>query len=345
MRRRRTPWLVAAALLVALAAAITWTEGPKKAKRRDVEFPSYLRPREERRLSQRRRELSLRAASGGAEERRASRDPLLVAVSGAAARGSSMVFEIGALKGTPIGRMVADCLARRPDDPFAKMTRETGFDPARDVDRVAVAGDLVVVGGDFGGADGGRMFPDLLPSSRGRATVYSSKADGREEAAVWDGELLLVSRDGEALEEALGLLSGDVPFDEDAVPESESYGEIYGSLSVDDAKKIFGGDADLARRFSEAADEVAIHVDASDDVAIVTDVNGGEAGAVKDLARAVGGAMSVARMKAIADGEDDLAELLDYANVDDDGDGMEIELALPLGFLERRLKDCAWMGD
>jgi hypothetical protein len=238
--------------------------------------------------------------------------------------------------------MVVDCLERRPDDPFAEMKEKAGFDPTEAVDRVAVAEDLVVIGGDFTGVGDAPAFAKLERTERGGATVFTPEGGG-ERVAIWGDEILIIAEDDAALEEALGLLGGEIPFDEGVIPESETYGEIYGTLDVDEVAELIG-DADLGRRFGEAADEVKIHVDASDDVAIAADVSGGAEGPLDDLARAVGGAMAVARMKAIADDEDALAELLDYASVDNEGGAMQIEVALPREFLERHLKDCKWMG-
>jgi len=341
VKRRRILWLTAAVLLLALAAALMWTEGPPAAKAKEVDFPSYQRDADWRRLERNRRELVLMSAARAREK--ATRDPLLVAMSGAAARGSSMVFEVAALADTPIGRMVVDCLEKRPDDPFEKMERETGFDPGRDVDRVGAAEDLVVVGGDFSGIADSPLFAELDRTQRGAAVVFSS-GEGGEQIALWGDELLIVADDADALEEALGLLAGDVPFDEGAMPESDAYGEIHGALDVGDAAELFGDD-ELARRFGEAAEEVKIHVDASKDVAIVADVTGGESAAMADLGRALGGAMSLARLKARAEDEDALAELLDFANVDNAGGTLKVEVALPLEFLERHLADCKWMGE
>jgi hypothetical protein len=332
--------LIAAVALLALAAAVMWTERPPAAERKDVEFPSYQREADTLRLERHRRELVLLSAARGREE--AARDPVLVALSGAAARGSSIVFEVAALADTPIGRMVVDCLEKRPDDPLDKMQREAGFDPAQDVDRVGAAEDLVVVGGDFSGIADSPLFAELSRSRRGAATVFTPK-DGGGGIALWRDELLIAAESADALDEALGLLEGEIPFDEGAMPESDAYGEIYGSLDVDEAAELFG-DEELAQRFGEAADEVKLHVDASEDVAIVADVTGGEASAMADLGRALGGAMSLARLKARAEDEDELAELLDFASVDTGGGTIKVEVALPLEFLERHLADCKWMG-
>ena len=341
MRRRRTLWLIAALALLALAAAVMWSERPPAAERKDVEFPSYQRDADWQRLERHRRELVLMSAAKARET--ASRDPVLVALSGAAARGSSIVFEVEALADTPIGRMVVDCLEKRPDDPFDKMRRETGFDPSEDVDRVGAADDLVVVGGDFSGIGDSPLFAELERTQRGAATVFTNE-DGGGGIALWRNELLIAAESSDALDEALGLLEGEIPFDEGAMPESDAYGEIYGSLDVDEAAELFGDD-ELAQRFGEAADEVKLHVDASEDVAIVADVTGGEAAAMSDLGRALGGAMSLARLKARAEDEDALAELLDFANVDNEGGRIRVEVALPLEFLERHLADCKWMGE
>jgi hypothetical protein len=341
MRRRRVLWLLAAVALLALAAALMWSEGPKGGEgRREVEFPSHQRDADWQRLERHRRELVLMSSARAREK--ASRDPVLVALSGAAARGSSMVFEVAALADTPVGRMVTDCLEKRADNPLAEAEREAGFDPAKDVDRIGAADDLVVVAGDFEGVGDSPLFAELERTQRGEAAVYTRGEDGGG-IALWRDELMIVGESADALDEALALLAGEIPFDEEALPEADAYGEIHGSLDVDQAADLFG-DQELAERFADAADEVKLHVDASGDVAIVADVSGGEPAAMADLGRALGGAMSLARLKARAEGEDELAALLDFAGVSNIGGGIRAEVALPLEFLESKLADCKWMG-
>jgi hypothetical protein len=86
--------------------------------------------------------------------------------------------------------------------------------------------------------------------------------------------------------------------------------------------------------------DVELHVDASEDVAITAEVAGGVGSEIEDLAKSLGGALSLARLKAQADGEEKLAELLDYAKIRPNGGQFSLDLALPLDVLIRQMGPC-----
>jgi hypothetical protein len=54
----------------------------------------------------------------------------------------------------------------------------------------------------------------------------------------------------------------------------------------------------------------------------------------------LGAALSLARLKAQADVDEKLSELLDYARVSPGGTGFSLELALPMAFLDKHLAFC-----
>jgi len=61
---------------------------------------------------------------------------------------------------------------------------------------------------------------------------------------------------------------------------------------------------------------------------------------VTDLGKSLGAALSLARVKAQAEGDKDLAQLLDFANVQPDGSSFKLEMAVPLAVLKDRLAFC-----
>jgi hypothetical protein len=62
---------------------------------------------------------------------------------------------------------------------------------------------------------------------------------------------------------------------------------------------------------------------------------------LKDVAKSLGAALAVARFKAKADGEEELAELLELARVNPNGSGnFNLELAVPLEMLKRKMAFC-----
>ncbi len=339
-------WLLVALLLLVVAAWLMWSDKTDSfSDEKRVEFPNHLRTHERERLDERRRALSLLSQLGEVTEKKEmERDPLLVALSGAAADGSHVVFEVAELKDTPIGKIVTDCLARAEKNPFDELEDESGLDAMDSVERVAVAEDLFLLEGDFASADFDKLFEGMDQTTHGDTVVYSHPDKPGSSAAVWNGEMLIFAENEDTFDEAIGLLEGDVPYDETVLNEDDSYGEIYGNLDVDDAADMFPSDNEVGQRFSDIAEAVELHVDASDDVAMWANVTGSDNDELNELARSMGGLLSLGRIKARAEGQDDLAELLDFASVDPGEGDFEMEVALPLEYLEEKLADCKWAG-
>jgi hypothetical protein len=152
----------------------------------------------------------------------------------------------------------------------------------------------------------------------------------------------------EDLRGAIDRIEGRAPAENPIVSEDQTYGEVYGVLGTDLLTKILGREQpELAKRLQDAVQNVELHVSATGDVGMVAEVGGGDADKVDDLARSMGAALSLARLQAQAQGEHDLAELLDLARVSPQGKRFNLELALPMAFLEKHLAFCRqpWSPD
>ena len=115
-------------------------------------------------------------------------------------------------------------------------------------------------------------------------------------------------------------MEGRGPDEPSVIPEGSTYGEMYGVLSVEHLARLLPKEqADLAQRLKDVAQNVELHVDASSDVALVAQVRGEDQDKVADLGKSLGAALSVARMRAQAEGEKEMAQLLDFARVQPDG--------------------------
>ena len=99
-------------------------------------------------------------------------------------------------------------------------------------------------------------------------------------------------------------------------------------------------EGDLAEKLRTVAQRIEVHVDTSHDVGIVADVQGVDTAQVEDLGKAVGAAMAVGRVGAQQQGEKELAELMDLAKVQPEGDRFKLEMAIPLEMLEKQLSKC-----
>ena len=93
----------------------------------------------------------------------------------------------------------------------------------------------------------------------------------------------------------------------------------------------------------EAARTVTVHADVTHDVGLVADVVGTEPGKTQDLRKALGTALTLARLQAEARGQKEAAEVLGFAHVASatrDATDFRLEAGLPFEFLERQLKSC-----
>lgn len=345
---RRHRWAIAAAVLLG-AATLLLSFGPGEPRARaraSVEFPTYMR-HEERERMETRATLELPAPAAPAPEGEPPaperRDPLMTALP-VRSGDPVVVFEANALRHSRLGELFVSCIRSDDPDAFSELERETGVDVLKDVDRVAIVGETVVVSGFFDRL----RWDELVQKERlavqryGDAGRLFSQQDGHGPTlGAWRDQLLVVGDDAAAVRLALDQLEGRSPPPEATVPEELAYGEVYGVLPGSLARKLLGGaDAALAERLAAAASRIELHVDAMQDVAAVVRVRGDDAAGLSDLAKSMGAALAVARVHAQATGDRELSDLLEFARVVPAGGTFSVELALPADRLERLFEGC-----
>lgn len=345
---RRLRWLVLAALLLAATAtlfALGEGEAPAPARAR-VQYPEWFNTEQYRR-KQARATLRLPApapppgvASGPApeEEPPPRRDPFLVALP--VKPGSMvMVFEANALRHSVLGERFLACLeAHKPGD-IDRIQQDTGIDPLKDIDRVGYTDEAVVMSGFFEHLQLQQVFP-TGPEAYGQAGRLYSR-NGRDWAGTWGTNILVLGDTREAVQRAVDQLEGRVPVPDSGLSEDTAYGEVYGVIPGAAARRLVGADdRGIGRRLGELAERVELHVDAMNDVAAVARVRGADTQGLGDLAKSMGAALAVARVKAQADGETELADLLENAEVRTDGAGFSLQLAVPAAQLEKWFGTC-----
>jgi hypothetical protein len=336
-------WLLAAVLLLALAAFLM-SRGDKAAQAKKppaVAFPRHERPEEQAR-NQRRRTLPPAPAKDEKDDGpRAKRDPVITALPTTPGK-SAVVFEASALKNSPVGELWMNCmLSQRDREQLKRLKEQYGVDPLEDVDRLAVSSERVgILSGDFAKA----RLDQLSGKQRAygqKGKIYEDEGGGSRAFAVWGEEMVLFGREVEALEAALDRLEDRGKAAPPVIPAWASYGDVYGVLSAADLADMLPEDQrEIAERLRGAVENVELHVDASDDVAIVADVAGPDQGQVSDFGKTLGTALSLGRLKAQSDGDDKLAELLEYARVAPRDGRFSLELALPLSVIQRQMGPC-----
>jgi hypothetical protein len=350
-------WLGVAGVLFALAAVLMFTgQGdtlPEEAPR--VAFPRRMKG-EERERAERRKTWVMPAVvdAGTVAERPRPRDPLLAALPRGKGK-TAVVIEANALRHSPIGELLLDCLMRDGGKQLAEFREKSGVDPLQDLDRMVITDEGLMLSGNFGNAKFQELLGDSVSMDYGQgARVYEpgemtvTRADGgtatrRRDSAlgVWNNQLFMVGKTPDDIKAAIDRVEGRGPDEPSVIPEGSTYGEMYGVLSVEQLAKLLPPEqAELAQRLRDVAQNVELHVDASSDVALVAEVRGEDKDKVTDLGKSLGAALSLARMKAQAEGEKEMAQLLDFARVEPEGSSFKLEMAVPLDVIKERLAFC-----
>ncbi len=363
MQRRRGLWLVFAVVLFGLAAWLMLSgQGEERLPRpQKVAFPNQLRPAERERLERRRTYVTPVEDAGTVAEQKPVHpsDPLLAALPRGKGK-TAMVIEANAIRNSPIGEMLLECLMRQGGDKLERFKEETGVDPLKDLDRLVVTDDGVIVSGNFGDkrlkellsgtdsthydyGDGARLFEPTFERHLPDGGVAQRTASP---VGLWNDQMLIFGRSPDGVKEVIDRVEGRGPNEPPVISEGSTYGEMYGVVSVEQLKKMFPPDQqELATRLAEVAENVELHVDTRSDFAMTAQVRGADEAKMTDLGKSLGGALSLARMKALADGKTELAQFLDFAKVRPDGNEFKLELAVPLDVIKEHFSFCREQQD
>jgi hypothetical protein len=336
-------------LLIACAALLMRVgEGDPKPKQvRDrVDIPRRASEEDKSRMARRQTlepMLPPKVDAGEAPRPARPRDPVLAALGGDFKKGA-FVIEANAVKNSPIGDLLVECITSADDGARLKRMRErTGIDPLTQLDRVAVTDEMVVFSGNF--AD---LKTDTLGSAPTQfgdsAQLYQlTRRDGGAGStmATWGGQLIAMGDDPEQLKQTIERIEGKRPVEPGGLTDQQAYGEIYGVLSPEALAEIVGEEnPELAERLGQVAQRVELHVDTTGDVGLAARIEATNPADAKEMTKALGAAMSLARLKAKADGKDDMADLLDMGKVVADGSGFRLEAGVPQQWIENALRRC-----
>lgn len=342
--KRKGIWLGVAVALLALSAWLMSRGDKEKPTVRPpkVEFPRHSTPDEMTRNQKRRTLPPLPAPSADAEGFLKRRDPMLVALPDDPAR-SAMVFEVAALKEAPLMKIWIDCLlakseADRDRRGLERFKERFGIDPLEDVERIAVSSERVMLmQGSF--ADATFDPEEWAQRTYGeKGVIYENRETGRV-VGMWGEDMMIASGQpdsAEPVEDAIDRLESTDPEQKSILDDHQAYGDAYGVLSPEDLAKMFPEEqAGLAEKVRQVVEHVDVHVDASEDVAMVADVRGPGGDDLEDLSKSFGAALAVGRIKAQNDGDEKLAQLLDFAKVKQPRGGQfSLDVALPIDVLK-----------
>ena len=348
--RRRWPWMVAALALFGAGAWLMSRDDPERPAPswERVEMPRHMRSEDRQRANARRLLPEPPPPPAVGEDPpfvpARPRDPVLAALP-TEVKGGVVVVEANAIRHSPVGELMVECLLSRDDGASLKQLRDQmGIDPLEAVDRVAMSEEGLVVSGHFGPAKWKEIFPEGGRAFGSEGTIYAPAVGSKEggmRVAVWRDQVVIFADSDEQAELALDRIEGRGLHAPPVIDEHMTYGEIYGVLSAAQLADMLPPDQKaIADKLRDAAERIELHVDTTRDVGVVADVRGPSGRDTKDLGKTLGAALAVGRLKAQAEGDADLAELLELARVVPGGDDFRLELGLPLEFLQKHLKDC-----
>ena len=346
-QRARWPWLVVAALLLALGAWLMLGNEPApRPPPPQVTLPKRMTKEEKERGEARQTWVPLAPPDAG--ERLAPpsrpRDPVMAMMPPKVER-AAVVAEVNAILNSELGALMMDCLFE--GDPSAlAMLRDGGFDPATKVDRVALIDDAFVVTGDFRGSAFDRFLPEGATRRgyglKGQLVEWPMPDGGSGIGGLWDSQLLVMGADEAGTKALLDRLESSGPPTPGVLKEEDAWGEVYGAVAAEAVADLVGKeDARLAQTVRDSAKDFTLHMDVGHDVGLVGDVDVNDPQKGDELRKALGSALALARMQAQARGRADEAELLDLANVRGVEDGaFRLEAGLPYEYLKKSLDQC-----
>jgi hypothetical protein len=249
-------------------------------------------------------------------------------------KDGALVVEVNAIRHSPlVDKLLACEQARRGDGANGLQTlkEQLGVDVTEDVDRVAFDKDVLAVSG---------FFQDLkLPEELGAGDSYGDggrifkvKDDGGKDMVIGKvGDELLVTGFNEeqvkaAIDRAEGRGTTGPTF-----PEGLAAGEVYGLVGPAFLKDLMTDVNDpAANRLAEVITQSTVQIAVDDAAALSLDIQARTPDEGKDLGKALGGIVSMARAQAEQDGNEELAGLLEQANIVPRDDGsVAFDLAVP----------------
>ncbi len=349
--RKRWPWLVVAAVLLALGAwLMTGAEAPIP-ERPTVSMPRRMKSDERTRNTDRETWVPVaQLDDAGLPVMKAVRplDPVLAAMP-PTVKYAAVVVEANAIRHSAIGDLLIDCLfAGRPE--MLDELRDAGLDPLSSVDRISMADSTMLVSGNFSSADVKTMLHAESSQQWGRhSTLFERRAPNGQSsvAGVWNQQLLVIGRNAEDVKATLDRLEGTGSTEPPVLKPEDAYGEMYGTLTgAGLARMVSEDNPALAKVITESAGRVSLHADVTRDVGLVADIEGSDPRKTEDLRKALGSALTLTRLQAKAEGQSDEAEILQMARVGsaEDGNQFRLEAGLPFAYLEKNLKLCAERG-
>lgn len=344
---RRWPWLLVAALLFAAAAwLMSGTEAVKTNKAQKVSLPKFMTHEERNRNIERQ---TIPVAPGAPKQfgTPLQLDPVLTALPSQVKRGA-VVIEANAIRHSDLGNLMVECLFTGQGDTLAKL-QDAGFNPLESLDRIAVADESLMITGDFSKTDVAGLMAATEKKQFGpnAELLVRQPPDGGApwRMGLWKGQMLVLGETESDITAVLDRLEGKGERGaKRLLTDADAYGEVYGVLKpAAIAEGVEESDPALALLLRDAASSIRLHADVSHDVGVVAQIEGSDPARTQDLRKALGTALTLARLQAEAKGNKNAAEVLGFARVAQakgDSANFQLEAGVPYEFLQKQLQKC-----
>ncbi|HEY1099523.1 MAG TPA: hypothetical protein VGF99_11375 [Myxococcota bacterium] len=327
MRKKQVWILVAIAVVALVLAAVLGRVGKvddavvAATTKKPVDYP---RDRALRALRERARATPPAADAGTPSTTKRSSDRLTRALSSPGKDGA-VVFEVNALRHSALVEKLLACRQKQAGDDAAGLTalkEQLGIDVTEDVDRVALDSEVLVASGFFEALKVPAELGEGTPwGDAGRIYAMTDSSGKPAYMARAGNDLVMTSTDEAQLKAAIDRAEGRTAT-EAWFPDGVEGGEVYGLVGADMIKGLLTSTGDS--RFAGVADLLttsALRVAVDDDAALSVDIGARTPDDADDIARALGGAIAVARSDARSRGDTELVALLEQARIVPHDDG------------------------
>lgn len=303
-------------------------EGVVDEDRVEVTFP-----RDDHRASKRRRPTRNAPLDTArpSDAKRPPRDPIESAMTPPG--GADVVFvELNAIRHSPVAERIIRCREADAMRAFDRMKENLGIDPTEDIDRLALGANVVGLSGNFSSLQVPAELGEGTPvGETGRVFTAKNDEGGGDVYLARVGQDLVLTGASRADIEAAVLRAEGTGEAGEPLRFSGAPGELYGRFGPTLLGEVLRGvDDPLVARLRELVDDGVVRATVDDNVSLSVDVTAKDAQSGTDLAQAIGGAVSAARMNAISRGDTNLARMLEQARVVPHDDGrFDVDLAVP----------------
>ena len=263
-------------------------------------------------------------------------DPIVSAMT---AKGDTAIYaEINAIRHSELVEKILTCRDAELSKEIERFKEDTGIDPLQDVDRLAISDGLFAVSGNFQDLTNLRekMGDERIETEYGEnATILKTPGQPFMFAQVND-ELLISAESEDELKAAIDRAEGRTTTDI-KTPKGFGHSELYGNFGAAFLKDIARGDP-LLQNLADTIKNGDVRMNVGDAVSASLDLQVDDKESGENLAKALGGALAMARREAQNKGEEELAALLEQAKVDPRGDGnFNLDIAVPGDFILKTL--------